>query len=192
MFTLAPGKPPLVERLRLRILGQRDRRHYLQSLDSTATHAIIRIRGLAQAGQHLVNRQYTELAARQSSASAITSAKIESVQEAISVSLDKLSALDGRRRDAEERVLANLRQTLEELLSQKAANQIEFDSLGIQAQQALDSWVTYYNVMASIYVRHRMKLRTKSAPIQAEVPVFEPIRLTELNGPSINDGGRNA
>lgn len=192
MFSLAPNRPPLTERILIRVLGRMDRRHYQQSLDSTSTHATIRIRSLAQAGQHEVNRQYLELASKHAAANAVTAKKLESIQQAIADSTSKIVSLDGRKRDAEQKNLTNMRQVQDELKNQLAANTKTFESLGIQAQQALDSWITYYNVLASIYVRHRMRKVSKVMPTQADIPVFEPIQLAEINNNPNEVGDRDA
>jgi len=190
VFSLAPSSPTFFVKLRLAALGFRDRKKYSQSLDSTSTHAIIHIQSIAQAGQHEVNREYLEQATAQLSAIAVTQERIDSLNSQIEETKLALKSLDGRRRDLELRNLQLLQKTLSELRNQLAANQKRFEAIHVQAQQALDSWSTYFNLLASNYVRQRLRIKKNSAPAPADIPSFNPISLSELVENQKTQGGK--
>ena len=192
MFPLAPSKPSVLVKLQLASLGFRDKKKYIQSLDSTSTHAIIYIQSLAQAGQHAVNREYLEQASAQLSANAVTQERIDALENQILESKSALKSLDGRRRDLEMRNLKLLQKSLGELRNQLASNQKRFETIHVQGQQALDSWSTYFNLLASHYVRQRMRFKKTSAPAPADIPSFNPIRLSELVENQKTSGGKRA
>lgn len=192
MFPLAPSSPSFLVKLRLAALGFRDRKKYSQSLDSTSTHAIIHIQSIAQAGQHEVNREYLEQATAQLSANAVTQERIDALKNQVEETKLLLKSLDGRRRDLELRNLQLLQKSLGELKNQLAANQKRFEAIHVQAQQALDSWSTYFNLLASNYVRQRLRIKKNSAPAPADIPSFNPIRLSELVEHQKNSGGKRA
>ena len=182
-FILAPAKVGIRSQFWLWRTGRRDRAGYSGSLDGTPTHALLNIQALAQAGQHRVNESFLAEAARLMAANAVTHERIAAKEREINESIAKTKALTGRRKDAEETSQLSYRNQLSELRNQLAANVKIFDSLASQAQQALDSWVTFYEVLASQYVRHRMRVRKGVAPAPATIPTFVSIQLTELDGP---------
>jgi hypothetical protein len=52
----------------------------------------------------------------------------------------------------------------------------------LQAEQAIESWVHYYEQMASIYTRARAaKMKVDVSTVQAEVPELESIELVEIH-----------
>ena len=134
-----------------------------------------------QAGQHRVNESFLAEAARLMAATAVTQERIATKEQEINESTSKAKNLTGRRRDAEAALQVALRSQLSELRNQLASSTKNIESLASQAQQALDSWVTYYDVLASQYVRHRMKIRKGAAPAPAQVPTFNSLHLTELD-----------
>jgi len=180
-FELAPNRISPRLRLSLWRAGLQDRKGYSESLDGTPTHAVIHIQGLAQAGQHRVNESFLAEAARLLAANAVTQERISTKEQEINDSLANLKALSGRRKDAEASVLTAHRSQLSELRNQIASNIKVFDSLASQAQQALDSWVTYYEILSSQYVRHRMRKLKGNPPAPAKIPSFASIQLTELD-----------
>lgn len=192
LFPLAPQRPSFMERLRLRLLGFRDRKKYQQLLDGTATHAIIHIRSLAQAGQHSVNKDYLEEASRLSSAVAVTEERILTTKGQIEDSKSLLKSLDGRRREKEAEQLSTLQKTLSDLKNQLASNEKRMETLAVQAQQAMDSWNTYYQLLASVYVRQRLRLKRGVTPAAAELPAYEAIRLTGIEKSKKEAGVRRA
>ena len=180
MFSLAPSAISLLTRLRLRRLGKRDARAYAQSLDATLTHSLIFIQSVTHAGQHQVNKEFLDLITQQVSALAAQKERHASLNERIIESKVNQKSMKGRPLDRERAVEAELQGKKRDVLSQAATNSQRIELSHVQAQQALDSWVTYYEHLASVYIRYRIKLRGTAAPADSEVPQFESVPLSDV------------
>jgi hypothetical protein len=161
-------------------MGKRDSRTYAQSLDATLTHSLIYIQSIAHAGQHRVNKEFLDLISQQVSALAAQKETHESLSDRITDSKMQQKTLKGRPLDRERAVESELQGRKRDVLSQAATNSQRIELSHVQAQQALDSWVTYYEHLASIYIRYRIRIKGTAAPTDAGVPQFDSLPLSDV------------
>jgi hypothetical protein len=161
-------------------LGRRDSRKYVESLDGTLTHALIYVQGIAQSGQHSINKLYLEEVAKQASAISVLVESLSSLNQDFRPSPQSAKEKGGRAISRDSIIEAETRDRASDLRNQIVANQKRLSVLRLQAQQALESWVTYYHLLASIYVRNRMRLNGQIKPAEADVPTFKSISLSEV------------
>jgi len=180
MFALAPSVVKIRTRLSLRRHGKRDAKAYSQSLDTTLTHSLIYVQSIAQAGQHKVNEEFLREMALQVSALAALKEAHTSLVERIVEKRASQKALKGRALDREEAIESELQRKKRDVQSQAATNLQRIELAHLQAQQALDSWVTYYQTLASIYIRYRLRIKGFAAPSDAEVPQFQSLPLADV------------
>lgn len=189
MFTFAPSSARFWLRRKLLWLGRGDAKIYLGTLDSTPTHAILLIQSLVHSGQHGVNSKYLERASQLSQSIAVMKSSIEYHEKLLSQHKSLALGLRGRLLDKNLVLQSGEVRKLDDLRNQLASNEKQFEILSLEAQSALDSWISYYQLLASIYLRRRMRIRGNTAPLDADIPVFQGVPLAEV--PS-NDSKRGA
>jgi len=168
-------------RFRLRRQGRQDARKYKGVQDFTRTHALIVAQSLANAGQRTVNQWFIESITPILTGNARIKVHRASVEEQLADLRAKLAALTGRQRSRTASQIAAFEQELVNLKSQYRANITTADSVEAEADQALDSWKSYYNEMAAIYTRARSrKSRRSPATASSEVPQFHSLTLAEM------------
>jgi len=181
MFNLAPARVPRLLRFRLTLMGQRDSKRYSQSLDSTLTHALLEIQAMAHTGQNRVNKAFLDTASSLIASISVLKSNLERVNGELLESKAKAKTLAGRVLDRELANQSVIQRKAVELGSQLTSNLNTVELLQVQAQQALNSWDTYYELLASTYVRRRLRLKGKAQPAEAEIPKFAPIALAQLD-----------
>jgi chromosome segregation ATPase len=135
----------------------------------------------AQAGQHRVNQWLIQSLEPLTSGNERILVQEEEIQEQI-LALKTQRASNGRETRALQKKAAELAEHRGNLRSQRKANQASMESLSLSAQEALDSWETLYNQMASLYSRARaIKSKTEISKVASEVPVFSSIPLAINN-----------
>ncbi|MEI6109471.1 MAG: hypothetical protein WCQ11_05320 [Actinomycetes bacterium] len=178
---LAPIRVKFFSRLKLRRQGRQDSRISKGVQDFTRTHALIVAQSLANAGQRTVNQWYIEAMMPLLTGNSRIKVHRASVEQRISELQSKFSTLTGRQQKRTSVQMSSLEQELVNLKSQYRANITTADSFEAEADQALDSWKSFYNEMAAIYTRARSrKSRKGQATAASEVPLFESIPLAEL------------
>tara|TARA_B110000971_G_scaffold81519_1_gene83634 strand:+ start:500 stop:1072 length:573 start_codon:yes stop_codon:yes gene_type:complete len=181
MFNLAPARVPRLLRFRLTLMGQRDSKRYSQSLDSTLTHALLEIQAMAHTGQNRVNKAFLDTASSLIASISVLKSNLERVNGELLESKAKAKTLAGRVLDRELANQSVIQRKAVELGSQLTSNLNTVELLQVQALQALNSWDTYYELLASTYVRRRLRLKGKAQPAEAEIPKFAPIALAQLD-----------
>jgi predicted S18 family serine protease len=174
---LAPQRVNWFLALSISQQGRRDSKKYAGLKDFTRTHALIVAQSKAQAGQHRVNQWLILALDPLTSGNERILVQEEELQEQI-LSLKTQRASNGRETRALQKKAAELAERRGNLRSQRKANQASMDSLNLSAQEALDSWETLYNQMASLYSRARaIKSKSEISKVASEVPVFSSIPL---------------
>ena len=181
MFNLAPARVPRLLRFRLTLMGQRDSKRYSQSLDSTLTHALLEVQAMAHTGQNKVNKEFLDKASSLIGSISVMKSSLERVSGELVESKSRAKGLSGRILDRELANQSLIERKAIELSSQLTSNLNTVELLQVQAQQALNSWDTYYELLASTYVRRRLRLKGKAQPAEAEIPKFAPIVLDQLD-----------
>lgn len=181
---LAPTKVPFFLNLKLNRLGRADAKRYSQNLDSTATHAIVQIQSIAQAGQHSVNQAYLNEVSKQLIAISVLNESIETKKNQLADSKATAKLLSGRALDREKSAQTPIEKSLTDLRNQLASNEKRLETLELEAQQALDSWATYFNLLASIYVRKRLKIKGEVEPSGAQLPAFDDVPIAKFDFPT--------
>nr|WP_271579514.1 hypothetical protein [Aquiluna sp.] len=167
--------------MRLVYMGRSDSRRYSQSLDSTLTHALLEIQAIAHTGQNRVNKDFLDSASSLISSISVMKSNLERLNSDLLESKSRAKVLSGRVLDRELARQSTIERKLVELTSQLTSNLNTVELLQVQAQQALDSWDTYYELLASTYVRRRLRLKGKANPSEAEIPKFAPIAIAQLD-----------
>ena len=178
---LAPVRVRFWSRSRLRRQGRQDARKYKGVQDFTRTHALIVAQSLANAGQRTVNQWFIEAITPILTGNARIKVHRASVEQRIAELQSKFSTLTGRQQKRTAVQISSLEQELVNLKSQYRANITTADSVEAEADQALDSWKSYYNEMAAIYTRVRSrKSRRSPATAPSEGPQFHSLTLAEM------------
>jgi hypothetical protein len=162
-------------------MGSRDSKRYSQSLDSTLTHALLEIQAIAHTGQNRVNKDFLDTASSLISSISVMKSNLERVSGELVESKARSKTLAGRILDRELTNQSLIHRKQIELGSQLTSNLNTVEMLQVQAQQALDSWETYYELLASTYVRRRLRVKGKAQAAEAEIPKFAPIPLAQLD-----------
>jgi hypothetical protein len=136
-----------------------------------------------------VNSKYLERASLLSQSIAVMKSSIEYHEKLLTQHKSLALGLRGRLLDKNLVLQSGEVRKLEDLRNQLASNEKQFEILAVEAQSALDSWISYYQLLASIYLRRRMRIRGNTAPLDADMPVYQGISLAEV--PS-NDSKRGA
>jgi len=178
---LAPQRVNWLLAISIARQGRRDAKKYVGLKDFTRTHALIVAQSKAQAGQHRVNQWLIQALEPLTSGNERILVQEEELQEQI-LHLKTQKASNGRETRALQKKAAELAERRGNLRSQRKANQASMDSLSLSAQEALDSWETLYNQMASLYSRARaIKSKSEISKVASEVPVFTSIPLATNN-----------
>lgn len=127
-----------------------------------------------------MNKEFLDLISQQVSALAAQKERSASLSERIIESKAQQKSITGRPLDRERAIESDLQGKKRDVLSQAATNFQRIELSQVQAQQALDSWVTYYEHLASIYIRHRIRIKGIAAPADAKVPQFESLPLSDV------------
>jgi len=180
MFDFAPSSARFWLRRKLVWLGRGDAKRYAGTLDSTPTHAVLLIQSLVQSGQHGVNSKYLEEARQLSQSIAVLKTSSEYHENLLVQHKSQALALKGRLLDKNLALQSGEIKKLDDLRNQLASNEKQLEIFALEAQSALDSWASYYQLLASIYLRRRMRIRGNSATLDADVPVFQGISLAEV------------
>jgi len=181
MFIFPPSRPSVLLRAKLWLIGRGDSKRYRGTLDSTPTHATLYVQSLVQAGQHRVNAQYLEEARKLAQSIAVTRTSIEFHQNALLDLKSLSSGLKGRLRDKNLAGQSVESKKLDDLRNQLASNEKQLELLAFEGQSALNSWTSHFYLLASIYMRRRMKAKGNSATMDADLPVYDAIPLAEID-----------
>lgn len=187
-FSSAPVAPVKVGfwlGLKLRRDGRRDSKKYVQLSDYTRTHAMIVAQNHALAGQREVNQWLIKKAGPLQVGNARLEAKLDLFKGELE-RLRKDPGLTNRaRRDSLWRIDLIEREILN-TTSQANANSAQLASLMLAGEQALGSWINYYEQMAGIYARARaIRLKQDVDSARAEVPILDPIPLVDFEEPEV-------
>ncbi len=178
---LAPHNVGWITHLKISFRGRRDAKKYSGLKDFTRTHALITAQSIAQAGQHRVNQWLIESLDPLIAGNERISVQEEELNEQIS-SLRGQKSASGRDSRFSQRKAAELAELRSNLRSQKKSNTATMESLTMSAQEALGSWETYYDQIASLYSRARaVKGKAEISKVASEVPVFTSIQLATSN-----------
>jgi hypothetical protein len=178
---LAPHTVRWTTYLKISLRGRRDAKKYSGLKDFTRTHALITAQSLAQAGQHRVNQWLIESLDPLIAGNERISVQEEELNEQISALRAQKSA-SGRDSRFSQRKAAELAELRSNLRSQRKSNTATMESLTLSAQEALGSWETYYEQIASLYSRARaVKGKAEISKVASEVPVFTSIELAVTN-----------
>lgn len=174
---IAPLNVGLFLRVTVSLQGRKDSKKYVGLKDFTRTHALIVAQSKAQAGQHRVNQWLIHSLEPLTSGNERMLVQEEELQEKIQA-LKSQKPNNGREERALQKKAAEISEIRANLKSQRMSNAAAMDSLNLAAQEALNSWETYYDQMASLYSRARaIKSRTEVSKVASEVPKFISIPL---------------
>jgi outer membrane translocation and assembly module TamA len=135
---------------------------------------------VARSGQRKVNQWVIEAIDPLQAGNARTIVKLESLKD-ILFELAQERDSSGRKEKSLLKQVRYLENQRRNFASQYEANITRARTHLLQAEQALESWVHYYEQMASIYTRARAaKLKVDVSSVQAEVPELESIELVEI------------
>ncbi|NBX24144.1 MAG: hypothetical protein EBR52_08615 [Microbacteriaceae bacterium] len=176
----APTSIPWRWRLKLARWGRRDARQYKSLKDFTRTHAIIEIDNMIRSKQIDVNF-WLEIETR----------SLVLGNERIAVDLQQLEhelEEDLRRTDSTDRErartagrIASAQQRLANFEAQLRSNRQQGASDRRMAEQAMQSFTAFREMMVSAYTRYRaLHAGGNIAAAQAEIPEFVPVPLTVL------------
>lgn len=165
---------------RLNHQGRSDARNNRGVQDFTRTHALLVAQNVARSGQRKVNQWVIEAIDPLQAGNARTLVKLESLKDILS-ELAQQRDSSGRKEKSLLKQVRYLENQRRNFASQYEANITRARTYLLQAEQALESWVHYYEQMASIYTRARAaKLKVDVSSVQAEVPELESIELVEI------------
>jgi hypothetical protein len=135
---------------------------------------------VARSGQRKVNQWVIEAIDPLQAGNARTIVKLESLKDILSELAQERDS-SGRKEKSLLKQVRYLENQRRNFASQYEANITRARTYLLQAEQALESWVHYYEQMASIYTRARAaKLKVDVSSVQAEVPELESIELVEI------------
>jgi hypothetical protein len=167
--------------LRLRRQGRSDAKSNKGIKDFTRTHALLVAQNVARAGQRKVNQWVIEAIDPLQAGNARTIVKLESLKE-ILADLASQGDSSGRKQKLLLKQIRYLENQRRNFAAQYESNLTRAQTYLLQAEQALESWVHYYEQMASIYTRARAaKMKVDVSSVQAEVPELESIDLVEIH-----------
>jgi hypothetical protein len=136
---------------------------------------------VARAGQRKVNQWVIEAIDPLQAGNARTIVKLESLKE-ILADLASQGDSSGRKQKLLLKQIRYLENQRRNFAAQYESNLTRAQTYLLQAEQALESWVHYYEQMASIYTRARAaKMKVDVSSVQAEVPELESIDLVEIH-----------
>jgi hypothetical protein len=165
---------------RLKRQGISDARNNRAIQDFTRTHALLVAQNVARSGQRRVNQWVIEAIDPLQAGNARTIVKLESLREILS-DLAAQGDSSGRKQKTLLKQVRYLENQKRSFSGQYEANIARARTCLLQAEQAIESWVHYYEQMASIYTRARAaKLKVDVSSVQAEVPELESIELVEI------------
>jgi len=174
---LAPLNVGIILRFIISVQGRKDAKKYVGLNDFTRTHALIVAQSKAQAGQHRVNQWLIHALEPLTTGNERIAVKEEEIQEKL-LALNSQKVSGGREHRALQKRIQELSEVKANLKSQRKSNSAAMDSLNLAAQEALHSWETYYDQMASLYSRARaIKSKSEISKVSSEVPVFNSIPL---------------
>ena len=165
---------------RLKRQGRSDARNNRGIQDFTRTHALLVAQNVARSGQRRVNQWVIEAIDPLQAGNARTIVKLESLREILS-DLAAQGDSSGRKHKVLLKQVRYLENRKRSFSGQYEANIARARTYLLQAEQALESWVHYYEQMASIYTRARAaKMKVDVSSVEAEVPELESIELVEI------------
>ena len=166
---------------RLKRQGRSDAKNNRGIQDFTRTHALLLAQNVARSWQRRVNQWVIEAIDPLQAGNARTIVKLESLRE-ILTDLAAQGDASGRKQKSLLKQVRYLENQQRNFAGQYEANMARARTLLLQAEQAIESWVHYYEQMASIYTRARAaKLKVDVSTVQAEVPELESIELVEIH-----------
>ena len=167
--------------IRLSRQGRSDARNNHSIKDFTRTHALLVAQNVARSGQRKVNQWVIESIDPLQAGNARTIVKLESLKEILS-DLAAQGDSSGRKQKSLLKQVRYLENQKRNFAGQYEANITRAQTHLLQAEQAIESWVHYYEQMASIYTRARAaKMKVDVSSVQAEVPELESIELVEIH-----------
>lgn len=177
---IAPSSVSIFQSLKLKRQGRSDARRYRGLQDFTRTHALIVAQSIARSGQRKVNQWVIETLDPIQTGNARILVQI-SATKAAHAEVKIEGEVSGRKR----RVLTQKKLYLENQIinfqSQFDANISKTHSILLQGEQAIGSWVIFYEQMAGIYTRARAaKLKEDISSVQAEVPQLESVEIVNI------------
>jgi hypothetical protein len=174
---IAPLNVGVFLRISISRQGRKDSKKYVGLKDFTRTHALIVAQSRAQAGQHRVNQWLIHSLEPLTSGNERILVQEEELYDQIQA-IKTQKPTNGREERARQKKAAEISEVRANLKSQRKSNAAAMDSLNLAAQEALNSWETYYDQMASLYSRARaIKSKTEISKVASEVPKFISIPL---------------
>jgi hypothetical protein len=193
-FTSAPIAPIRVGlwiRIRLNLSGIRDAVNHRHIVDGTLTQTLLGIQSRVQAGQQEVNLWYLNETQPIIEGTARTRIQISAVEEALHSAISQ-PGNTGRALKASKQRSEVLRDRYENYTVQLESNLNALEALRLQALEALMTWDSHFDALASIYVRAlSRKLKKDVRSSEAVVPTYTSIELPEIsvsNSNSTNEG----
>lgn len=178
---LAPGRVKFRLRFRLKRQGRQDAKKYRSLQDFTRTHALISSESTSHAGQRAVNKWFIDNISPINTGNARILIHRQSAEQQILNLVAGLGTLSGRQLRRAETQIHNLEMELVNLKAQYRANISSGDAIESEAEQASDSWKSYFNNLAAIYTRARAR-KAKGSPSSssAEVPQFVSMPIPDI------------
>lgn len=177
---LAPAKVGLSLWLRMWRFGRQDRKSQEATLDTTRTHSIKWLEGYVRAGQHGVNDSYLLLATKAAASAAQLEAQIDNLERSLKAEESAAGGLKGRDKVRFEVRCEGIQKRINESLAQLAVNAKTSQLEQARAMAALDSWSSFYEQAASVYLRSRLR-KNRSLTTQAGVPSLTPVDLADVS-----------
>lgn len=188
---IASARVKFWTKFKLRRQGRQDAKRFPTLEDFTRSHALISAEATATAGQRKVIRWFIDNRTPIETGNARIRIHRESVRAQIAASQSKVQKQVGRELRRLESKIASLEQELVNLDAQHRSNLAMKDAIVLEAEQALESWNSYFNEMAAIYTRSRSRKSKGGSASAAEIPQFRGLELPEgdTKGPDNEDLG---
>ena len=173
----APSRVSAGLALYLNRLGKADAKKYENLRDFTRTHAIIWIDKRAKGGQSEVNLWLSRESEPISSGNARIRVQMRQLQNELA-ELSNRRDTSGRERKRTADRVARLNQEIMNFEAQHETNKERGFTLRRMAEEALMTWQTHRETMASVYTRARaIASGLDVSSVRAEIPEFEPVEL---------------
>lgn len=177
---LAPTRVGLFLWLRMWRFGRQDRRGQAATLDTTRTHSIQWLEGYVRASQHLVNDSYLVSATKAAASAAQLESQIENLRRELATEDSARIGLKGRSMARSQVRSEGVQRRVNENLAQLSVNAKTAELEHARATAALDSWSSFYEQAASIYLRSRMR-KNRGQSSQAGIPTLSPVELADVS-----------
>lgn len=178
---IAPSRVGALRALRLWRQGRQDSIKYLDAQDYSRTHALIQAQSHCRAGQHEVNQWLLRSVEPLISGNLRIDAELKRLDNAV-LEIEALGSTSqrelSRSRVKRESILASRADSA----AQREVNRSIGSTLMLAAAEALDSWESYYQLLAGVYERAKTRRTKGPAPSsQSSVPVFDGIQLAQVS-----------